>query len=167
MIYPTINDLSKGKYNRYEVALATAKCARIITNEYVRQRAEADAVTTGNKEGDKPVNAMIDREFRDEKAVKLAINRIYEGKYAITQISPEEQEKAEREFLAQIKAVVDRSMRREENAFAESEKEDNEVTEAEEEDDDDDKIFFVKDEDKIFFVEDKTVATNDESSDEE
>ena len=147
--------------------MATAKCARIITNEYVRQRAEADAVTTGNKEGDKPVNAMIDREFRDEKAVKLAINRIYEGKYAITQISPEEQEKAEREFLAQIKAVVDRSMRREENAFAESEKEDNEVTEAEEEDDDDDKIFFVKDEDKIFFVEDKTVATNDESSDEE
>ena len=33
MIYPTINDLSQGKYNRYEVALATAKCARMITKE--------------------------------------------------------------------------------------------------------------------------------------
>ena len=39
MIFPTTSDLTKGKYNRYEVALATAKCARMITNEYVRQRA--------------------------------------------------------------------------------------------------------------------------------
>ena len=76
MIYPTIKDLSKGEYNRYEVALATAKCARIITNEYVRQRMEAEAAASGNKESDKPMNAMIDREFRDEKAVKIAINRI-------------------------------------------------------------------------------------------
>ena len=155
MIHPTINDLSKGKYNRYEIALATAKCARIITNEYVRQRAEADALATNNKENDKPVNAMIDREFRDEKAVKLAINRIYEGKYEITQIPPEEQERAEREFLAQIKAVADRSMRREENAFAENDKEDNEAAEAEEDDD------------KIFFVNDETVAADDESSEED
>ena len=36
MIFPTTSDLTKGKYNRYEVALATAKCARMITNEYVR-----------------------------------------------------------------------------------------------------------------------------------
>ena len=32
MIYPTIKDLTKGEFNRYEIALATAKCARMITN---------------------------------------------------------------------------------------------------------------------------------------
>ncbi len=151
MIYPTINDLSKGKYNRYEVALATAKCARIITNEYVRQRIEAETATSNNKESDKPMNAMIDREFRDEKAVKLAINRIFEGKYEITHIDPEEQEKAEREFLAQIKASADRSTHREENAFEENEKDDNEGAETEEDDD------------KLFFANDDTVVSDDES----
>ena len=50
MIFPTTSDLTKGKYNRYEVALATAKCARMITNEYVRQRAEAESSMSGNKE---------------------------------------------------------------------------------------------------------------------
>ena len=35
MLYPTIGDLTKGKFNRYELALATAKCARLITDEYV------------------------------------------------------------------------------------------------------------------------------------
>ena len=60
MIFPSINDLSQGKYNRYEIALATAKCARRITNEYVRQRTEAERAITGNKETDRPLNAMID-----------------------------------------------------------------------------------------------------------
>ena len=36
MLYPTIEELTKGQYNRYELALATAKCARLVTNEYVR-----------------------------------------------------------------------------------------------------------------------------------
>ena len=35
MLYPTIEELTKGKYNRYELALATAKCARLITDEYI------------------------------------------------------------------------------------------------------------------------------------
>ena len=33
MIYPTIAKLTQGKYNRYQLAIATAKCARIITDE--------------------------------------------------------------------------------------------------------------------------------------
>ena len=63
MIYPTINDLSKDEYNRYEIALATAKCARMITNEYVRQRKEAERAGAGTKDGDKPLTNMIDREL--------------------------------------------------------------------------------------------------------
>ena len=38
---------------------------------------------TGNKETDKPLNAMIDKEVRDEKAVKIAISRIHKGEYKI------------------------------------------------------------------------------------
>ncbi len=100
MIYPTINDLTKGEYNRYEIALATAKCARMITNEYTRQRQEAERSMTGNKETDKPLNTMIDKEVRDEKAVKLAIGRIYKGDYTIVHKDPAEQEKEEQAILA-------------------------------------------------------------------
>lgn len=83
MLHPTIEELTQGNFNRYELALATAKCARLITNEYVRQHDIAEKSQTGNKETDKPINTMIDRELRDEKAVKVAINRIYEGKFTI------------------------------------------------------------------------------------
>ena len=99
MIYPAIQDLAKGEYNRYEIALATAKCARMITNEYVRQREMAEKSMTGNKETDKPLNAMIDREVRDEKAVKIAIGRIQNGEFAIVHKDPAEQAREEEEFM--------------------------------------------------------------------
>ena len=83
MLYPTINQLTKNEFNRYELAIATAKCARIITGEYVKQREQAEASMTGNKETDKPLQNMIDKEVRDEKAVKTAINRFHEGTYRI------------------------------------------------------------------------------------
>lgn len=85
MIYPTIKDLTKGEFNRYELSLATARCARIVTDEYAKQRDAAEKSQTGNKETDKPIHTMIDKELRDEKAVKTAIKRIYEGEYNIVQ----------------------------------------------------------------------------------
>ena len=103
MIYPTINELTKGgEYNRYEIALATAKCARMITNEYTRQRVEAERQMTGNKETDKPLLAMIDKEVRDEKAVKLAIGRMHKGEYTIVHKDPAEQEREEQAILEGI-----------------------------------------------------------------
>lgn len=84
MIKPTIQELTKGKYNRYELALATAKGARIITDEYVRQRAEAERAA-GVKEGERPVGALIDKELKDEKAVRIAINRIKSGDFVIVE----------------------------------------------------------------------------------
>ena len=83
MLHPTIDELTQGKMNRYELALATAKCARIITDEYVRQREIAERSLTGNKETDRPIQSMIDKELRDEKAVQVAVNRIYRGDYII------------------------------------------------------------------------------------
>ena len=86
----------------------------MITNEYVRQRTEAESSMTGNKETDKPLNAMIDREVRDEKAVKIAIGRIYNGEYRITHKPVEEQEREERAILegpnGKKNAIDDRPM---------------------------------------------------------
>ena len=83
MLYPTINDLTKGEFNRYELSLATARCARIVTAEYTKQREDAEKSQTGNKETDRPINTLINKELRDEKAVKTAIKRIHEGEYVI------------------------------------------------------------------------------------
>ena len=83
MLYPTINDLTKGDFNRYELSLATARCARLVTDEYVKQREDAEKSQTGNKETDKPINTLISKELRDEKAVKTAIRRIHDGEYVI------------------------------------------------------------------------------------
>lgn len=95
MLHPTIEELTQGNFNRYELALATAKCARLVTNEYVRQHDIAEKSITGNKETDKPLNTMIDRELRDEKAVKVAISRLYEGKYVIDSNADQAEETVE------------------------------------------------------------------------
>ena len=91
MLYPTIQELIKDNFNRYELALATAKCARIITDEYVKQREAAEKAATGNKEADRNLINMINKEYRDEKAVKNAINRIHSGEYEIVRVDPTEE----------------------------------------------------------------------------
>lgn len=83
MIYPTIDELTKGNFNRYELAIATAKCARLITDEYVRQRSAAEATLTGSKEGSGNIMSLIDQRLADKKAVKNAIDSIHGGDYRI------------------------------------------------------------------------------------
>ena len=90
MLYPTITELTKDEFNRYELALATAKCARIITDEYVAQRVAANEAAGGNKETERNLINMINKEYRDEKAVKNAISKIYSGEYEIVRLEPEE-----------------------------------------------------------------------------
>lgn len=106
MLYPTIGELTKGKFNRYELSLATARCARLVTDEYVKQREDAERAQTGNKETDKPINALINKELRDEKAVKTAIRRIHDGEYVIVRrpegYFEEHESKEESEFEAPI-----------------------------------------------------------------
>lgn len=83
MIYPTPEQLSgEGKYNRYTLVIASAKCARAITDEYVEQRAEAEKLIA-NKETDKSIAAQLKKEIRDEKAVTLAVNHLRDGDYVI------------------------------------------------------------------------------------
>ena len=106
MLHPTIEELTKGEYNRYELALATAKCARLITDEYVRQHDAAEKSITGNKETDRPINTMIDKELRDEKAVHVAVNRLYAGEYVID-LHANEAEEDEAEEAEEAEEAVD------------------------------------------------------------
>ncbi len=82
MIHPSIDQITQGKYNRYTLCIATAKCARVVTDEYVEQREIAEKMLA-NKETDKSIASMIKREIRDEKAVKTAIKRLYNGEFYI------------------------------------------------------------------------------------
>ena len=103
MIYPTINELTKGEFNRYELALATAKCARVITDEYVKRCEEAERTSTGNKEADRSALNSINKEYREEKAVKNAITRIHKGEYNI--VRKEETDEVVLEAEAEVEAA--------------------------------------------------------------
>lgn len=104
MIYPSIDEITKGKYNRYTLCIATAKCARLVTEEYVEQREIAEKMLA-NKETDKSLASMIKREIRDEKAVKTAIKRLYNGDFVICEGKEEPAEEAE--GLEQTKEAVE------------------------------------------------------------
>ncbi|MBQ4054845.1 MAG: hypothetical protein IJD17_03950, partial [Clostridia bacterium] len=85
--YPTPDELSRGKFNRYTLVVAAAKCARKVTDEYVKQRENAEKLIS-NKETDKSLASMIRKEYRDEKAVSVAINSILDGEYVIVDSDP-------------------------------------------------------------------------------
>lgn len=80
MIKPSISELTQGKFNRYELVIGAAKCARRVTDEYVEQRTRAERMVA-NRETEKPLAALIESEYRDQKAVKIAITRLAEGRY--------------------------------------------------------------------------------------
>ena len=93
MLRPTIAELTKGEINRYELAIATAKCARAINNEYVKQREAVEKAALAGKEAAATVS--IDPVLADTKAVRVAIDRIHEGRYNIVKLSDAKEETAE------------------------------------------------------------------------
>lgn len=99
MITPSIADLTQGRFNRYVLVIAVAKCARMITDEYVAQRELAER-RIANKETDKSIASMIRKEYRDDKAVKTAVNGLYNGDFVIVGLTDgdgDASEKAEAE----------------------------------------------------------------------
>ena len=89
MIYPTIEQLTENKFNRYELVVGVAKCARIVTNEYVDMKAKAQKMIE-NHETDKSVAQLIDPEYKDQKAVKIAIAKLVDGRFKM--VRPENDE---------------------------------------------------------------------------
>ena len=89
MLYPSIQELltatakdGEEKLNKYSVVMATAKCARVITNEYIEQRHIAEK-KVANKETDKDIGSMVNKNYRDEKAVRNALYEMKDGKFEV------------------------------------------------------------------------------------
>ena len=82
MIYPTIDQLTKGQFNRYELVVGVAKCARIVTDEYIEMKTRAQKMID-NHETEKTLAALIDPEYKDKKAVKIAIAKLEEGRFQL------------------------------------------------------------------------------------
>ena len=82
-----------GQFNRYALVVASAKCARIITDEYTKQREVAERIAASNKDSEKKssIASMIKKEYRDEKAVKTAITGLYNGDFKIVEPDGTEQ----------------------------------------------------------------------------
>jgi DNA-directed RNA polymerase subunit K/omega len=87
MIYPTIEQLTANNFNRYELVVGVAKGARIVTDEYVEMKAKAQQMIE-NHETDKTVAQLIDPEYKDQKAVKIAIAKLVDGRFKM--VRPEE-----------------------------------------------------------------------------
>ena len=89
MLYPSIQELltatskdGKERLNKYSITMATAKCARMVTNEYLEQRYIAEKKIS-NKETDKDFLSLVNKEYRDEKSVKNALKEMKQGKFEI------------------------------------------------------------------------------------
>ena len=86
MVKPSLAKLmEKENVNRYALVVATAKCAREITDEYVRQREYVEK--NGGKDADKNATSVINAKYRDEKAVQNAIEELYNDEYRIVKDS--------------------------------------------------------------------------------
>ena len=88
MIYPTVEQLTNGEFNRYELVVGVAKCARIVTDEYIEMRSRMQKLID-NHETEKPLSALIDPEYKDQKAVKIAIAKLESGRFRM--MRPEEE----------------------------------------------------------------------------
>ncbi|MCL2096123.1 MAG: DNA-directed RNA polymerase subunit omega [Oscillospiraceae bacterium] len=86
MIFPSIEQLTKNTYNRYELVIATAKAARIITDDLNEQKEEAERNAGFKEPGTNDKMNQIQKEIKDfpeEKPVKSAIQKIFEGEFLI------------------------------------------------------------------------------------
>ncbi|HBL84016.1 MAG: DNA-directed RNA polymerase subunit omega [Clostridiales bacterium GWF2_38_85] len=77
MLYPSIQQLTEGKINRYALVMGTAKCARHVTDEIIREKEFAATSMVKESKSD------ITSDTMNEKAVTIAIRRISQGKYKI------------------------------------------------------------------------------------
>ena len=93
MIHPTIGQLidKSEDINRYSLVIATAKTARIITDEYVKQREYAEKMAARETDKKNVYQGIVKKEYRDEKAVKNAITGLYEGEFKIIKENGEEE----------------------------------------------------------------------------
>lgn len=86
MVKPSINELTKGKFNRYTLVIAAAKSARYITNVI------GNAKLSDLEDGEKiPACAasLTKKEALEDKPVKIAINKLNDGDIKLDDVTLE------------------------------------------------------------------------------
>ena len=69
--------------NRYELVIATAKCARMITDDFIPQKELEERVE--GRDLDKPIPVLVSDEFKDEKPVQSAVDLLTGGEFRIVE----------------------------------------------------------------------------------
>ncbi len=81
MLYPTVQDLTNDKVNRYKLVIATAKCARHIIDKANEEMAlEEQNRNENDRFGKDSKNENI---LLSEKPVSIAVQKLYDGEYSI------------------------------------------------------------------------------------
>ena len=86
MIFPSIEQLTNNKYNRYELVIATAKAARIITDVMIERKEEMEKNAGAKESNPNEKVIQVQRDLKDipeEKPVKTAIQKIFNGEFVI------------------------------------------------------------------------------------
>ena len=79
-----INTFAEEKgINRYELVIATAKCARMITDDFILQKELEERVE--GRDLDKPIPVLVSDEFKDEKPVQSAVELLTDGEFRIVE----------------------------------------------------------------------------------
>ncbi len=86
MLYPSIQELLKAtekdgkeRLNKYSITMVTAKCARVITNEYAEQSYYASKKSGKDSDG----SVTVKKEYKDEKSVKNALREMKQGEFEV------------------------------------------------------------------------------------
>lgn len=82
MLYPTVQELTNDKVNRYKLVIATAKCARHLidkaNDERENEELNKNEFDRYSKEPKSNYELLL-----SEKPVSVAVQKLYEGEYTI------------------------------------------------------------------------------------
>ena len=76
---PSISELSHDKLNRYELTMVAAKTARLVTDEYVKQREgieERKSINQSRGLEKVSYDQYMVPQYRDERAVRVAVDKL-------------------------------------------------------------------------------------------
>lgn len=83
MLYPTVQQLTNEKVNRYTLVIATAKCARHLIDKSNLKRDEEDANRFEADRFSKDQKPSENDILLTEKPVSVAVQKLYDGEYTI------------------------------------------------------------------------------------
>lgn len=83
MLYPTVQELTNDKVNRYKLVIATAKCARHLIDKANDERENDELHKNEFDRYSKDNNKSNYELLLSEKPVSVAVQKLYEGEYSI------------------------------------------------------------------------------------